>query len=764
MAPDGSNFASLQATTSASATGTGRRSTARPRTGRPKTGRSTIAGIEGQTIICAINESRGVSPTVGIAFVNIDTCETVLCQICDTQTYVRTVQKVHIFGPSNILVVSTAAEPKSKLLSVIEELTYDLDAVVTLLDRRYWAENTGREYIHQLSPRQDVDALKTAISGNYFAVCSLAAALKYIEHNLSLSFPLHSLRIKYEASEGTMLIDISTIRQLELIQNLNDGRSKDCLFGLLNQTLTPMGARLLRSNILQPMTQIETLTVRYDALEELATKEEMFFGVRHGLSSSIDADRLLTSLILIPAKEGPSTVEQSVNNVIMLREFLASLRPIFEALTGARSRLLLEIRDLCAPRQVNVVADLIDSCINEDTKYSKSPLDLRHQRTFASGVNGLLDVARTIYKENSDNVVEYTRQLGEDLHLDLDLKFDNVRQYYIRTHKSQASYETLPSVFINVVRKRDFVECSTLDLLKKNQKILDSHQECLNMSDEVIQSLINTVREHVPKLFKVCEAVAMLDMTASFAHLVTTQDYVRPVITSTLGIKAGRHPIKERLQAVKYVPNDVLAALFQPMDNGSEANMSTFATEMQEMAFILSNVNSKSMVIIDELGRGTSTRDGLAIAIAVAEALVNSGAHVWFVTHFIDLAGVMGERSGVSNHHLVSEDPDTHTITPLYRVTDGPLQESSYGLKLAALLPLPQAVLTCAQDVSNTLNQQRDRQRSRTTPVLLQRRRRLILDLHEHLRQAQEGNMAGPAMQEWLEALRKEFVIRMTRI
>ena len=101
-------------------------------------------------------------------------------------------------------------------------------------------------------------------------------------HNLSITFPLHSLRIKYEASEGTMLIDVSTIRQLELIQNLHDARSKDCLYGLLNQCLTPMGSRLLRSNILQPMTQRDTLTVRYDALEELATKEEMFFGVRKG--------------------------------------------------------------------------------------------------------------------------------------------------------------------------------------------------------------------------------------------------------------------------------------------------------------------------------------------------------------------------------------------------------------------------------------------------------------------------------------------------
>jgi DNA mismatch repair protein MSH4 len=107
---------------------------------------------------------------------------------------------------------------------------------------------------------------------------------KYIEFGLNKSFPYHSLRMKYEPSEGAMMIDVSTIYSLELVQNRQKPRSKDCLFGLLNETLTPMGARLLRSNILQPLTDPETLNTRYDALEELTTKEEMFFATRSGQS------------------------------------------------------------------------------------------------------------------------------------------------------------------------------------------------------------------------------------------------------------------------------------------------------------------------------------------------------------------------------------------------------------------------------------------------------------------------------------------------
>ena len=120
--------------------------------------------------------------------------------------------------------------------------------------------------------------------------------LKYVELALNKTFPARSLRIKYEPSEGSMMADLSTVRSLELVQNLTNPKSKDCLFGLLNETLTPMGGRLLRSNILQPLTNEETLGTRYDALEELSTKEEMFQAVRQALKPFLDVDRMLTKL------------------------------------------------------------------------------------------------------------------------------------------------------------------------------------------------------------------------------------------------------------------------------------------------------------------------------------------------------------------------------------------------------------------------------------------------------------------------------------
>jgi DNA mismatch repair protein MSH4 len=286
----------------------GRLSTARPSTARPSTrsrsrAGSTLGGSECQQIICAISEGRGITPTVGLSFVNISTGEAVISQICDNQFYARTLNKLQVFEPTEILIVSTSAppNPKSKMYQIVEENI--LGARITAVDRKYWSETAGLEYIQQLAFLEDVEAIKVAIGGNYFATCCLAAvgsspfhfyrllsdkyeqALKYVNLSLSLTFAFHSLRIKYQPSEGSMMMDVSTIQFLELIQNLQNPKSKECLFGLMNETLTPMGSRILRSSILQPSTQASVLTPRYDAVEEVSMKETMFLEVRQGRNS-----------------------------------------------------------------------------------------------------------------------------------------------------------------------------------------------------------------------------------------------------------------------------------------------------------------------------------------------------------------------------------------------------------------------------------------------------------------------------------------------
>jgi DNA mismatch repair protein MSH4 len=373
----------------------------------------------------------------------------------------------------------------------------------------------------------------------------------------------------------------------------------------------------------------------------------------------------------------------------------------------------------------------------------------------------------------------------------------------------------IPDVFINVVRRKKMVECQTLELVKLNQKITDAHNEVVNMSDRTIQGLIEEVRTKIHPLFKISEGIAMVDMIAAFAQLVTTQEYSKPEITATLAIQAGRHPVREKIQHDRYVPNDVYAdassrfqiitgcnmsgkstyirsialmtvmaqvGCFVPAQYGSfpmthslfarvstddniEANVSTFASEMRETAFILRNMEKRSLIIIDELGRGTSTTDGLAIAIAIAESLIESGAYVWFVTHFRDLPRILAERAGVVNLHL-AVDISAHAskMKMLYKIADGYEEEKFYGLALARVVNLPEQVMDIAAEVSTALNERNEARKSNAKALAVARKRKLVLTLKQQLLHAKNGNMNPENLRQWLQKLQEEFLVRMSAI
>ncbi|KAI1190974.1 muts domain V [Nemania serpens] len=786
--------------------------------GRKSRANSSIWGSDSHLVVCAITEARGVSPSVGLSFVNITTNEAVLSQICDTQFYVRTIHKIQMYEPSTILMVNTAlsSNPKSNLLSIIE--AEFPGTVIEPLDRKYWSEYDGLEFIQSLAFRDDLEAIKVAIGGNFYATCSFAAAVKYIELSCRVTIAAHSLRIRYQPSENTMMIDLSTIHSLELIQNLQEPRSKDCLFGLLNQCLTPMGSRMLRSNIIQPSTQVEsTLMLRYDALEELMTKEDMFFDIRKALKEFADVEKLLTSLVIVPQKPSISTSEFSIDIVLRIKAFVTAVPQLHEALSAAQTDLLKRVYELCRAEMTQPVTDIITTTINEDVTAMKTPLDMRNQRTYAvkSGVHGLLDVARQTYKEATEDVYQHVDELSKEQELVVDLKFDNRRKFWFRLEQSEFENKQLPDVFINEIVRNRWIECQTLTLVQLNNRITDSHNEAVMLSDKVIQQLLDDIRDYVPELFRVCEGIALLDMVASFAQSATTRDYVRPEIGDTLALKGARHPICERANPEQFVPNDVYAneqhrfqivtgcnmsgkstyirmvALMQVMaqigsflpaqyaafpiihqlfvrvstDDSIEANMSTFSLEMREMAFILRNINNKSLAIIDELGRGTSSRDGLAIALAISEALIQSNSIVCFATHFKELTKILGSRPGVINLHLETHvsSPSEHQarMTMLYKVKSGPVQEKNYGLNLARAMGFPERFIEVAHEVSRTLAEAMEQEKDIAESKQLIRQRKLILNLFSMLSQLKESGMDDAAMGSYLRHLQDEFVIYM---
>ncbi|KAG4433065.1 hypothetical protein IFR05_011459 [Cadophora sp. M221] len=796
----------------------------RPGTSRPGTSRrprsraaSTIGGGESQQIICAISEGRGVSPTVGLAFVNITTGEAVLSQICDSQFYARTINKLHVFDPTEILIVSTSSppNPKSKMYSVVEENL--VCSKIIPVDRKYWSEAAGLDFIKDLAFTEDIGAIKVAIGGNYFATCCFAAALNYISSSMSLSFAFHSLRVKFQPSEGSMMIDLATIRSLELIENLQNAKSGACLYGIMNQTCTPMGSRLLRSNILQPSTQADVLTQRYDSVEELSTKEDMFRQIREALRPFPDVEKLLSSLIIIPTRPDIQQSEQSINKVLMLKSFVQSITPLFEALAGARSGLLCMIRGNFQPGKLVPTIDFIKNVINDDVTYQKMPLDLRNQRTYAvkSGVSGLLDVARQTFKESTEDVHQHVTDINQRFNMIAETRYDNSRRYFLHVRETDFEDRAIPDILINRFKKKGIIECQTLDLVKLNQRIEGSHQEVVLMSDQTIQELIDDIRGQIPVLFGVCESIAMLDMIASFAQLATINgaqaEYKRPEITDCIAIAQGRHPIREKIHKEKFVPNDVYASelkrfqiitgcnmsgkstyirsvallcvmaqvgSFVPaesailplisqlfarvsMDDCIEANVSTFASEMRETAFILRNIDNKSLAIIDELGRGTSQRDGLAISLSISEALVASGAFVFFATHFRELAQILEHKEGVVNMRLEVDFSEEDTMRMLYKVQNGYVQEQHYGLALARTVDLPSHVLQVADGVSSAIEAQAAAKRRSSKSQALTRRRELIKSLREQLQHAANGSLNDKGLASWLVRMQNEFIVRM---
>ncbi|RDW77040.1 DNA mismatch repair protein Msh4 [Coleophoma cylindrospora] len=792
--------------------------TTRPGTARSGTNRSRSRASSGfgvdQQIICAVNESRGVSPTVGIALVNISTGEAVLSQICDNQFYVRTLNKLQVFDPTVVLVVSIAGS-KSKMHEVIEENLRTANIVP--MDRKYWSEATGLKYIEELAFKDDLEALKFAIGGNYFATCCFCAVLHFIDFQMSLKFAFHSLRIQYQPSEGSMMIDLSTIQSLELIQNLQDAKSRQCLFGLMNHTLTPMGARLLRSTILQPSTQVNVLNKRFDAVEELTQKDTMFLSSRQAIQPFRDIEKLLTKLIIIPQKPNMAHAEQSINNILLLKGFAAQVPRVNEALQGARSDLLSEIRDQCRIENVTPTLNLITEYINEDVTFHTKPLDLRNQRTYAvkANVSGLLDVARQTFKEATEDVHQHVDDINHEGEIRVELRYDNPRGYWLRI-SGDFSEQDLPDSLVNVIRKKGYFECQTLHLMKLNRRIQDSHQEVVLLSDATIQELLDKIRGEISNMFKMCQAIGMLDMIAAFAQLATdSQDYARPKIDSILTIESGRHPIKENhLQNENFVPNDVFASQacrfqiitgcnmsgkstyiktvalisvmaqvgsFVPadsatvpiihqlfarvsMDDNIEANASTFASEMRETAFILRNIEENSIAIIDELGRGTSTRDGLAIALSIAEALIESGAFVWFATHFRELAQILGNRPGVINQHLEVDMADEHRMAMTYKIREGVVREHPYGLALARVVDLPVQILEIAEEVSQSIREKTAARRCTRKTLALSKKRKLVLALSDTLSTLRDGEMQGDALLAWVLMVRAQFVKNMDRI
>ncbi|KAM9466550.1 mutS protein homolog 4 [Clarias gariepinus] len=728
------------------------------------TSSSSASVCHAASVIVALVEGRGLARgEIGMASINTRSPELVLSQFADTGTYAKVITKLHILVPLEILMPDTASEKGhgTKLYNLITENFSSI--AFTAIQRKYFNERKGLEYIQQLCA-PEFNTVLMDVQTKYYCLAAAAALLKYLEFIQNSVYAPKSLKVSFTGSEKTAMIDAVSARNLELVINNRDHRSEHTLLEVLNYTKTPGGERRLRSNILEPLLDVDTINTRLDTIQELLQSEELFFGLKNAITQFLDIDQLLSALVQLPKQETVEVAEAKIMHVIQLKHTLELIEPLKMVLKDAKTPLLKAYYTSLEDCRFNSILDQIKTVINSDTSYIKGSLNMRTQKCYAvrPNVNELLDIARRAYTEVVDDIAGLVEQLGEKYGLPLRTSFNTTRGFFIQMRMEGFGLPDgqLPGEFIKVTRQKNNYSFTTLDMMKMNDRCDEALKEIFHMSYIVVCRLLNDVYSHIHCLYKLSDAVSLLDMLVSLANVCTISDYVRPEFTDTLAIKQGRHPILERMVGQQPIPNNchlsegsnfviitgpnmsgkstylrqvalcqIMAQIgsFVPaefasfrvadqiftrigVDDDFETNSSTFMVEMKEVSYIIHNASNRSLIIIDELGRGTSAEEGIGICHSVCEFLIGVKAFTLFATHFLELCQLETLYPNVENQHMqVQHMRGTENITEnvvyTYLLTQGFSEESNYGIRAAENTSFPLSIIKEAKSISAIVSQ-----------------------------------------------------------
>ncbi|XP_023272955.1 mutS protein homolog 4 [Seriola lalandi dorsalis] len=785
-----------------------------PLTDRTATSCSSATTTSVASVIVAVVEGRGLARgEIGMASLNLKCPELVLSQFADTGTYAKVVTKIHILLPLEILMPDTASE-KGKGTKLFNLITENFPGVsFTAIQRKYFNERKGLEYIQQLCA-PEFGTVLMEVQAKYYCLAAAAALLKYLEFIQNSVYAAKSLKVSFTGSEQTAMIDSASATNLELVVNSRDHRSEHTLLGVLNHTKTPGGARRLRSNILEPLVDVDTINIRMDTIQELLRDEELFFGLKNAIGHFLDIDQLLSVLVQIPKQETVQVAEAKITHVIQLKHTLDLVPRLRMVLKNCNTALLKAYSTSLEDTRFDLILEQIKTVINDDSTYLKGSLNMRTQKCYAvrPNVNEFLDIARRAYTEIVDDIAGLVNQMGEKYGLPMRTSFSTARGFFIQMKLEGAVLPEgkLPSEFIKVTKHKNNYGFTTADLMKMNDRCDEALREIFHMSYVVICQLLSTVHEHIHCLYKLSDAVSMLDMLLSLANACTISDYVRPEFTDTLAIKQGRHPILERIAGQQPVSNNsyisegsnfviitgpnmsgkstylkqvalcqVMAQIgsFVPaeyasfrvadqiftrigVDDDFETNCSTFMLEMKEISYIIHNVSDRSLIIIDELGRGTSAEEGIGICHSVCEFLLSLKAFTLFATHFLELCQLESLYPNVENQHMEvqhtrSGDTGTESVVYTYLLNRGCSEERHYGLRVAEMTALPSRLIQEATIIASSVSQQL---LTKHHSDLETQRQRAVYHLATRLLQAARNSRLDPdSLRMYLKGLRKQY-------
>ncbi|KAM6969250.1 mutS protein homolog 4 [Tautogolabrus adspersus] len=785
-----------------------------PLTDHTATTCSSATTTSGASVIVAVVEGRGLARgEIGMASLNLKCPELVLSQFADTGTYAKVITKIHISVPLEILMPDTASE-KGKGTKLFNLITENFPGVAfTAIQRKYFNERKGLEYIQQLCA-PEFGTVLMEVQAKYYCLAAAAALLKYLEFVQNSVYAAKSLKVSFKGSEQTAMIDSASASNLELVVNNRDHRSEHSLLGVLNHTKTSGGARRLRSNILEPLVDVDTINIRLDTIQELLQDEGLFFGLKNAIGHFLDIDQLLSVLVQIPKQETVQVAEAKISHVIQLKHTLDLVPRLRMVLKDCNTALLKAYSTSLEDNRFDMILEQIKTVVNDDTTYLKGSLNMRTQKCYAvrPNINEFLDIARRAYTEIVDDIAGLVNQMGEKYGWPMRTSFSTARGFFIQMKFEGAVLPEgkLPAEFIKVTKHKNNYGFTTADLMKMNDRCDEALREIFHMSYVVICQLLSTIHQHIHCLYKLSDAVSMLDMLLSLANACTISDYVRPEFTDTLAIKQGRHPILERMPGQQPVANNsyisegsnfviitgpnmsgkstylkqvalcqIMAQIgsFVPaeyasfrvadqiftrigVDDDFETNCSTFMLEMKEISYIIHNVSDRSLIIIDELGRGTSAEEGIGICHSVCEFLLSLKAFTLFATHFLELCQLESLYPNVENQHMEVQhtrraDNGAESVVYTFLLNRGCSEERHYGLRAAEMTVLPSDIIqeakTIASKVSKQLlaKQQSDPETQRQRAVYHLATRLLLT--------ARNSRLDQDSLRMYLKGLKKQF-------
>lgn len=672
--------------------------------------------------------------TCAICFADISTGEVHLFNKSSKDLQGEIINELSRFDPVELLFNGKFLDFKQ----VQDFIRNKMNVSVQLLDDECFDVKAKKEVILRQFSISDLDEISLH-EGTVEAAC-VCGLFDYIS-DTQKSLVGRFTEIKRYNDNFFMELDLTARRNLELTETLRNKEKKGSLLWVLDHTKTSMGKRLLKSYIEQPLVKLAIITNRLDAVEQLCRKSVLQQELAEALSKVYDIERLMTRVMYKTAT--PRDVKSLSLTALQIPE-------IKRILGEFNAKLLVELNS-----KIDTLTDI--SNIIEKAIVDDPPITAKEGGVIKDGFNEELDRLRHIIKGGKGIIDEIEQRERDATGIkSLKIGYNRVFGYYIEVTKSY--YDLVPDTYI---RKQTLANCErfiTDELKKTENEILGANEKVLSLEANIFAEVRDYIAEQLAKVQETASSIAQLDVLCSFAYVSMKNEYTKPdiAIDGIIDIKDGRHPVVElMLNDEMYVPNDTYLDMnsnrmsiitgpnmsgkstymrqvalitlmaqigcFVPAKNAKitivdkiftrvgasddlTAGQSTFMVEMSEVADILKNATKQSLVILDEVGRGTSTFDGISIATSVAEYIANTrvlGCKTLFATHYHELIKLADRIDGVNNYSVavkkIGED-----IKFLRKIVPGGVDDS-YGIEVAKLAGLPNKVLSRAKELLNEM-------------------------------------------------------------